>query len=52
MYSLIESAKANSVEPYRYLRTLFQRLPQLGDQPTREQLLDLLPHNITLDPID
>ncbi len=27
IYSLIETAKANSLEPYRYLRYLFQRLP-------------------------
>ena len=27
MYSLIESAKANNLEPYRYLRFLFETLP-------------------------
>ena len=52
IYSLIESAKAAGLEPYRYLRTLFQRLPQLGDQPETDQLRDLLPQNITIDPID
>ena len=27
LYSLIETARANSVEPYRYLRYLFTKLP-------------------------
>ena len=27
IYSLIETAKANDLEPYRYLRHLFERLP-------------------------
>ena len=27
IYSLIETAKANGFEPYRYLRYLFERLP-------------------------
>jgi len=27
LYSLVESAKANKLEPYRYLRFLFERLP-------------------------
>ncbi len=52
IYSLIESAKAAGLEPYRYLRTLFQRLPQFGDQPEPDQLRNLLPQNITIDPID
>ncbi|SHH84324.1 Transposase IS66 family protein [Desulfofustis glycolicus DSM 9705] len=27
LYSLIETAKANGLEPYRYLRYLFEKLP-------------------------
>ncbi|MBF0568784.1 MAG: transposase domain-containing protein, partial [Nitrospirae bacterium] len=27
MYSLIETAKANGLEPYKYLRYIFERLP-------------------------
>jgi transposase len=27
LYSLVETAKANGIEPYRYLRFLFERLP-------------------------
>ena len=30
LYSLIETAKANNVEPYRYLVALFKRLPATG----------------------
>jgi len=40
MYSLIESAKANSLEPYAYLRFLFTRLPETTD---RADLTSLLP---------
>jgi transposase len=31
-YSLIETAKANNLEPYGYLRCLFERLPLVKDQ--------------------
>ena len=27
MYSLVETAKANNLEPYRYLRFIFGKLP-------------------------
>ncbi|MFN2312729.1 MAG: transposase domain-containing protein [Spirochaetia bacterium] len=27
LYSLVETAKANSLEPYRYLRAVIERLP-------------------------
>jgi transposase len=41
LYSLIESAKANKLEPYFYLRYLFDRLPLIdGD---RSELKKLLP---------
>jgi transposase len=30
IYSLIEAAKANRLEPYRYLRYLFEHLPEAG----------------------
>jgi len=43
LYSLIETAKANEHEPYRYLRYLFDTLPQIqGD----EALADLLPYRL------
>jgi len=28
IYSLIETAKANDLEPYQYLRHLFENIPQ------------------------
>ena len=39
MYSLIESAKANSLEPYAYLRFLFSRLPEVSNQSELKTLL-------------
>ncbi len=43
LYSLICTARANKVEPYQYLRPLFERLPRLGRDPDPENLRDLLP---------
>ena len=40
LYSLIETAKANGYEPYRYLRELFEKLPLAR---TRADYLALLP---------
>ena len=45
LYSLIESAKANGIEPYRYLRQLFQALPSAQSVDDFEALL---PWNIKL----
>ena len=39
MYSLIESAKANSLEPYAYLRYLFSKLPGTKDADSMKKLL-------------
>ena len=44
-YSLIESAKANSLEPYAYIKHLLDRI---GDAKTLEQLEALLPWNVPL----
>jgi transposase len=33
LYSLIETAKANGLEPYSYLRFLFERLPLANSTP-------------------
>lgn len=49
IFSLIETAKGNGLEPYRYLRTLFQRLPALGPEPELHDLRALLPQYIELD---
>jgi len=43
LYGLIETAKANRIEPSRYLAHLFEILPTLTEP---EQLDDLLPQNI------
>jgi transposase len=43
LYSLIETAKANGLEPYAYLRFLFERLPSAN---TEEQRKALLPNNL------
>lgn len=45
-YSLIETAKANGLEPYKYLCYLFARLPYV-DSNSKEDLKKLLPQNLT-----
>jgi transposase len=39
LYSLIETAKANGIEPYAYLRTVFTELPQAASVEEIEALL-------------
>ncbi len=46
LYSLIETAKANGIEPYAYLKMLFTELPKAG---TVEDVEALLPINSTTD---
>ena len=46
IYSLIETAKANNLEPYKYLRFLFENLPFVESQEDYERLL---PFNLTED---
>jgi transposase len=48
LYSLIETAKANSLEPYAYLRYLFTELPKAE---TVEAIEALLPGNLSKDQI-
>lgn len=43
LYGLIETAKANGIEPYRYLSHLFELLPAITSP---EQLEALLPQNL------
>ena len=43
LYSLIETARANGVEPYRYLRYLFTKLPLAH---SREDYLALTPQHL------
>jgi transposase len=45
LYSLVETAKANGLEPYAYLRQVFTLLPQAN---TLEDIEALLPWNVAL----
>lgn len=47
-YSVIETAKANGLEPYAYLRTLFMRLPRCEKVEDFERLL---PWNVEIEPL-
>lgn len=47
-FSMIETAKANNLDPFGYLLFLLQELPKLGDQPDEEQLRDYLPWSTTI----
>jgi hypothetical protein len=42
-FSLIETAKANGLEPYAYLRHIFEKLPLVKSD---QDLQDLLPQHI------
>jgi transposase len=48
LYSLIESAKANGLEPYYYLRYVFKQLPKAQNL---EQIETLLPFNVDAETI-
>ncbi|MBI9100007.1 MAG: transposase domain-containing protein, partial [Spirochaetaceae bacterium] len=43
LYSLVETAKANDVEPMHYLNCIFQKIPMVSD---KNELEALLPWNI------
>ena len=43
IYSLVESAKANGVEPFAYLQHVLVQLPYLGKSPSHEELETLMP---------
>ncbi len=45
LYSLIETAKANGLEPYAYLKRVFTELP---NATTLEQIENLLPWNLAI----
>ncbi len=48
LYSLIETAKANSLEPYAYLRYIFDKIPTASSLADYEALL---PWNIVMDQV-
>jgi transposase len=47
IYSIVESAKENGLNPYAYLNHLFEQLPNL-DSRANEVLDQLLPWNVKL----
>jgi len=49
LYSLIETAKANKIEPYRYLRHIFEQIPLLKNAADLEALL---PYRIDADALN
>ncbi len=48
IYSIIETAKANGLNPFAYLTWLFEELPQLGTKPKLEALDRMLPWSESL----
>lgn len=49
MFSLVQTAKANGLEPEEYIRNLFEQAPYCE---TKEDWKKLLPWNIELKPFD
>ena len=49
LYSLIETAKANNIEPYRYLRHIFEQIPLVKNAADLEALL---PYRIDADDLN
>ena len=43
VYTLVETAKANGVDPYAYLLRVLSLLPYLGKTPANAELDELLP---------
>ena len=43
LLSLVQSCKHNQVEPWAWLRDIFDRLPRPGPNPNAERLDSLLP---------
>jgi len=48
LYTLVESAKANNLDPYKYLKYIFDRIP---GAETREDFRALLPDRLTVEMI-
>ncbi len=49
LYSLVETAKANGLEPYTYLRYVFKELPTAQ---SIDDIEALLPYNLNADQIN
>lgn len=48
VYTVVETAKANGLEPYRYLKLLLTELPYLGKAPSQKDLMQFLPWSKTM----
>ena len=46
LYSIVESAKANGKEPYKYLKELFEKLPSAKSDEDYENLLPYYDQNL------
>lgn len=51
IYSVMETAKENGLNPFQYLKYLFEQLPQLPDLKDTEVLDTFLPWSSALPPI-
>jgi transposase len=51
IYSVMETAKENGLNPFQYLKFLFEQLPQLPDLNDTEALAPFLPWSSALPPI-
>lgn len=49
LYTLVETAKANKLEPWAYLNYLFEKLPTAKSE---QALLELLPQNLKMEDLD
>jgi transposase len=49
LYTLVETAKANNLEPWAYLNYLFEKLPAAKSE---QALLDLLPQNLQMEDLN
>jgi transposase len=49
LYTLVETAKANKLEPWAYLNYLFEKLPSAKSE---QALLELLPQNLKMEDLE
>ncbi len=54
MYSLVQTSKANNLEPFAFLKYLLTELPKLGRHYEAKELDQFLPWNLTekIQPLD
>lgn len=48
VYTMVETAKANGLEPYNYLLQVLNQMPYCDKSPSAKQLEDLMPWKLTL----